>query len=354
MAKHNLAVLLGLLCLLAAIWATGMANDVAQKRFRIEGSAGYLRGMYSMIEAEKRPFYKDFGPLLNEAFKCGRLRDETRNKMHIECLNHYEALFNNKSLKKKQYDFYMNACRPENQPENELSNYKDSSDYAKVMWTLVEIANVDGRCDERDQWELFLSANGGTTNKDFKNYMNYFGKKKLAKCAPKAVDFMSKMHENSTPNLDKFFKTLFQLPKADDRELHERLRNANLLEDKLDFASTLKLSNVIETVRNVTFVPANYEPNNGKDVMAFISRKCEMLVRLFKGMLDVILLSEDSVEESELDDKVKKWIEYDHVCWYLVKYQKKFIRHVDRLLGTQSTPRKVADLITCHDCRARS
>jgi hypothetical protein len=347
-AKHNLAVLLGLLCLLAAIWATGVAGEVRQKTFAIYGSNKYLRGMYSMIEAEKFPFGDAFVSQLRKATESKNLTAEYREKMRTACQWILEWQVTHGYLEKRQYEDWKEDCKTKPQVYHTY--------FLKVMWALIEIAD-DGHCISKAQWQLFLSTNRPHftlwdpegIKKVFRSYMNYFGKEKLAKCRSKAVKFMSKMHENSTPNLDKFFKTLFQLPKADDRELHERLRNANLLVDKLDFASTLKLSNVIWTVRRVTSVRDDYEPNNGKDVMAFISRKCEMLAREFEGMLDVILLSEDSVKKSELDDKVKKWIEYDHACWYLVKYQKKFIRHVDRLLGTpESIFEKGADFLTRH------
>jgi hypothetical protein len=357
MAKHNLAVLLGLLCLLAAIWATGMANDVPQKRFKMKGSAGYMRGMYSMIEAEKYEYYGYFGEQLSEAVNSESLTRKTREKIQEVCREHYRDLCAQGSLSKEKFRSNMDACETKEKTAKKFTHWYRYGDYAKVMWALIEIGNVDGRCDQRDQWELFLSANGarrlsGTKDKFFISYVSHFGKKKLTKCAPKAVDFMSEIPENITDDFDSFFKALFKLPGAGDRQLHERLSHANLLENELDFAPTLKLPKVIEKAREVRKKGDDYEAKNGQDVMAFISHVCEHMAEESKGMLDVILLSEDSVKKSELDDRVKKWIEYDHACWYLVKHQKKFIRHVDRLLGTQSAMRKIADLITCHDCRA--
>jgi hypothetical protein len=222
------------------------------------------------------------------------------------------------------------------------------------MWAFIEIGNVDGRCDDRDQWEMYLSANNKWVSKRYEItiiYVNHFGRKKLKHCAPKAVDFLLEL-PNVTEDLDTFFKTLFHLPPdASDLQLHEKLNHTNLLKDELDFAATLELPAVNQTVSEWR-LNKDYKPKNGKDVAVFIHRKCKNLAESLNGMLDVILLSEDSEMRSNLDDKVKKWIEYDHACWYLVKYEKKFIEHVDRLLGTQSALRKIVDRMTGHGSRA--
>jgi hypothetical protein len=167
-----------------------------------------------------------------------------------------------------------------------------------------------------------------------------------------------RLPKNVKDDLDTFFKTLFHLPRdASDLKLYEKLSHTNLLKDELDFAATLELPAVIQTVRDFWRIrrykiDQDYKPKNGKDVAVFINRKCKNLAESLNGMLDVILLSEDSEMRSKLDDSVKKWIEYDHACWYLVKHQKKFIRHVDRLLGTQSTMRKIVDRMRGRDRRA--
>jgi hypothetical protein len=327
MAKHNVAVALGLLGLLAVTWATGTAHDVPQHKFKIEGSADYLRGMYSMIEAPK------FKPLLSENFGNQSSPDKIRS---IALQLHKELQENRRGHERKRYH-----------------------EEIKLIEALVDIGHVDKYCFRRDQWILFLFANQvgfpkGTKNTAFKNYVNHVGKQKLAKCASQALDYI-KIRAELTSGLDTFFKALFRLPEgADDRQLCERLTSTNLLEDELHLAPTLKLPTVIETVRGVKKVGDSYELKDGGDVMAFISDQCSNLAIELHGALDMILLREDHQVISKLDDKVKKWIEYDHACWYLVKYEKKFIRHVDRLLGTQSALRTVADLITCHDCRARS
>jgi hypothetical protein len=86
MAKHDLAVMLGLLCLLAAIWATGTASDVLQETFKIQGSADYLRGMYSMIDAKKYQYFTEFTPMLRAAIIAGSMTDGIRQWMIDKCL----------------------------------------------------------------------------------------------------------------------------------------------------------------------------------------------------------------------------------------------------------------------------
>jgi hypothetical protein len=359
MAKHNLAVMLGLLCLLAAIWATGTASDVLQETFKIKGSADYLRGMYSMIDAKKYHYFTEFTPMLGEAIMDGHMTDVIRQKMINKCLK-MSYWCNDRSLSTPALcEWHQRNCRSkieERQEFNPMLFQKD--DYVeKFMWAFIEIGNVDGRCDDRDQWEMFLSANKEWVSEKYVVtviYVNHFGRKKLKQCAPKAVDFLLELPKNVTEDLDEFFKTLFHLPPdASDLQLHEKLNHTNLLKDELDFAATLELPAVIQTVRD-EFKMSNteYKPWNGRGVAAFIHRKCKNLAESLNGMLDVILLSEDSEMKSKLDDKVMKWIEYDHACWYLVKYEKKFIPHVDRLLGNQSALRKIVDRMTGHGSRA--
>jgi hypothetical protein len=334
MAKHNLAVLL---CLLAAIWATGTASDVLQKRFKIEGSAGYLRGMYSMIEAEKYRFNPSFEPILTEAIVDGNFTG-IRDKLQKECLETNRRFYNERGmLEWAEFLSNKNECTKKKEEKTKLSiDFGVWACFVKLTWALIEISNVDGRCDDRDQWEVFLSANGSPNiskkDKTFMIYVNHLGRKKLKHCAPKAVDFLLELPKNVTEDLDTFFKTLFHLPPdASDLQLYEKLNHTNLLKDELDLAPTLKLSAVIQTVREVRR-NENYKPKNGYDVTAFINHKCDDLAASLSGMLDVILLSEDSEMRSKLDDRVKKWIEYDHACWYTRKYQDKFFRHFSWLL----------------------
>jgi hypothetical protein len=322
MAKRNFAIVLRLLCLLAATSATGAAEDVPQDEFKIEGSASYLRGMYSMIEASK--FNLEL--LLSEGFGIQRSQKEIHERSLELCERHYEldqGRSKKHSVRSKERKYF-------------------SLGSVRIIQALADIGDLNRRCCCSDQWKLFLFVNQigilkRTKNTAFENYVNHFGRRKLARCAPDALDFMRNMHAKTTTGFDTFFKALFRLPDdADDRQLYERLRDTNLLVDELDFAPTLKLPEVFQAVRWVRKVGDNYELKDGDDVMAFISRTCTYLSHVSHGMLDVILLSEDSQMRSQLDDKVRKWIEYDHACWYVTKYARIFVAHVDRLLGTQS------------------
>jgi hypothetical protein len=328
MVKHNSAVPLGLLCLLAVTWATGTARDVPQDKF----TAGFPRGMYSMIEAEKYEFNDKFEPELTEAIESNNLTTEILKKMKKRCLEINDFYKQKDRFSTDEYFSNKKYCNTKREEKTKLDIYSILPDgHIKIMWAMVEIGDVNGRCDDRDQWELFLFANerqliSVKTNQVSIDYVNHFGKKKLEKCAPKAIDNLREKPEDFTDDFDKFFKTLFDLPRdASDLELHEALRSTNLLEDELDLAPTLNL-----------FKKDDYVPKRGLDVKKLIYGMCENLAARLNGMLDVILLRElyDSRMSLELDDRVKKWIEYDHACWYVVKYQKKFIRHVDRLLGT--------------------
>jgi hypothetical protein len=312
MAKHNVVVALGLLCFLAATCTTGRAGDVRQDEFKIEGWVGRLRGMMSMLDASSKE--------TDAVLKAIRSKLD-RGAKPTETLEKLKMI--RQGLLKRNGE----CC-------TDLTT-------ASLVEELIGLADTKKLCTP---WQsiLFLAANQVVgfpwpTYNTLKTYVNHFGKKKFSMCAEWAIKTLER---NDLPKIDekfdRFFRDLLDLnPTDDNRTLLEKLKATNLLRStELQFGLTLRLDAVKEAAKRLYNISDKYYyPQHGGDIWAFFYRSCEELRNHTFRRLDWILLSNDAQMISQLNDRLKKLIEYDHVCWYVLKYKEEFIWRVNQNLG---------------------
>jgi hypothetical protein len=286
------AVAFGLLCLLAATWATASGDSLMQDRFKVDGSPDYLRGTFIMNRLD----YSGF-------------------KILIPIEAHLKG---NESLGRQNQIF-----------ESILETHGEIGGIREQILALLDFPKCCSCSEVQMRFFLFLNQVGQTLTPAelaLKRYVNYFALDKFKQCAEE-----SKV-ENPEKSLgefefDLFYKKLFRLPDgADDGELYSRVKDINLLEDELEFDRTLPM------LIKWTGKPAK----DALDLAASFFADCRLMpitpdIDYYYYYSSIIFANALGLT-SETDPRRQKLIEYDHICWYVSRRKEQLYENIKRQL----------------------
>jgi hypothetical protein len=269
------AIALGLLCLLAATWATAGGDSLVQDRFKVGGSPHYLRGTYIM-----------------------KGLDELGFKILIPIEAHLKG---DESLE-KQIEIFKSI----RETHAEIESIREQ------ILALLDFPRCCSCSVLQMRFFLFLNRVGQTLTPAelaLKKYVNHFAPEKFKRCAEESK-VKNLAHSWGELEFDSFYKKLFGLPDgADDGELYSRVKDINLLEDELEFDRTLPM-----------LIKWRGKPaKDARNLARIILDDCRFMSITpdIKYYYRIILAN--ALGFPETDPRRQKLIEYDHICWYVTR-----------------------------------
>jgi hypothetical protein len=309
MDRYSVVIALGLLCFVAATCTTGSAEDMLQNRFAIEGSVHHLRGMMAM---------RDASSMRVESKLLEGLKTDISPEQMLD-------IFRTVQSQRKQ-------------------NSRLDSLYPSELDKLIYFADDDGENCFLSQVQVFLHVNqiGQSPQPLLKEYMNHYGARKFRHCAKQGLQILKEQPKGEfEEDLDKFFTILLGLSEGEgDKKLWANLRRANLLKDELNFSEALESQIKVEDFEKAECSSVR--------ILRHLRRSCNELARYSsKTYLDSIILSVAWQGRPKLDDRTRKLIEYQNVCWYVLEYPSRLAENASLQLGWLVTLRELVAL--CDD-----